>query len=449
LSSNGIDRTRRILSGIRELQSSRYDAYYTYNRNDPAAGYLRRMISVEEATRRVQATAAPLPAERVLLTEATGRVLREAVHADRPFPPFDRVTMDGVALSYAAVAAGQRQFVIESTLFAGQPPTPLRDARAAIEIMTGAVLPPGTDAVVRYEDLLIEQQPDGRRLATLQVPPPGAGHNVHGRGSDHPAGALLLPAGTLLGPAEIAVAATVGAVTLPVARRPRVAVVSTGDELVDISEAPAAHQIRRSNAYMLLAAVRQAGAEGNIFHFDDDPAALAAGLPPLLREYDALLLSGGVSMGKADYLPQALQEAGAEQLFHQVQQRPGKPFWFGRHPQGAVIFALPGNPVSTFINYYRYAAPWLRAVQLPAPQFTAPAPAVLAADVTFKPPLTHFLLVSLRPDADGRLRATPERAHGSGDLASLLPSDGFVELPAERDFFAAGEVLPAWRFRGQ
>ncbi|RAK70474.1 molybdopterin molybdotransferase MoeA [Hymenobacter edaphi] len=407
------------------------------------------MISVEEATRLVRATAAPLPAERVLLTEAPGRVLREAVHADRPFPPFDRVTMDGIALRFAAVATGQRQFIIEQTQFAGQPPTPLRDATAAIEIMTGAVLPPGTDAVVRYEDLLIEQQPDGRRVATLQVPPPAAGHNVHRRGSDHPAEALLLPAGTVLGPAEIAVAATVGATTLSVARRPRVAVVSTGDELVDISEVPAAHQIRRSNAYMLLAAVQQAGAAGSLFHFDDDPAALAAGLPPLMREYDVVLLSGGVSMGKADYLPQALRGAGAEQLFHQVQQRPGKPFWFGRHPAGAVVFALPGNPVSTFINYYRYAAPWLRAVQLPAPQFAAPEPAVLAADVTFKPNLTHFLLVSLRRSPDGRLLARPERAHGSGDLASLLPSDGFVELPAERQAFQAGEVLPVWRFRGQ
>ncbi|RTQ46757.1 molybdopterin molybdenumtransferase MoeA [Hymenobacter gummosus] len=405
------------------------------------------MISVDEATRRVQATATPLPAETVLLTQAAGRVLREAVYADRPFPPFDRVTMDGIALRYEATAAGQTQFVLESTQFAGQPPAALRDAAAAVEIMTGAVLPPGTDAVVRYEDLRIEELPDGRRLATVLAPPPAAGHNVHRQGSDQAAGALLLPAGTLLGPAEIAVAATVGAVTLAVARRPRVAVVSTGDELVDIADEPAPHQIRRSNAYMLLAAVQQAGAEGQLFHFDDDPAALAAGLPPLLTGYDAVLLSGGVSMGKADYLPQALQAAGAEQLFHQVQQRPGKPFWFGRHPGGAVVFALPGNPVSTFINYYRYAAPWLRAVQLPAPQFAPPAPAVLAADVTFRPALTHFLLVSLRPDATGRLLATPERAHGSGDMASLLPSDGFVELPAERTEFRAGEVLPVWRFR--
>ncbi|MCC3159812.1 molybdopterin molybdotransferase MoeA [Hymenobacter sp. 15J16-1T3B] len=405
------------------------------------------MITVDEATRLIQATAAPLPAERVLLTEAAGRVLRAPVHADRDFPPFDRVTMDGLALRYAAVASGQTQFVLESTQFAGQAPVPLRDATAAIEIMTGAVLPPGTDTVVRYEDVRIEEHAAGRRVATLDGPPPAAGHNVHRRGSDRLAGNLLLPAGTVLGPAELAVAATVGAVTLTVARRPRVAVVSTGDELVDISEQPAAHQIRRSNAYMLLAAVQQAGAEGTILHFDDDPAALHAGLPPLLTGYDAVLLSGGVSKGKADYLPQALQQAGAVQLFHEVQQRPGKPFWFGRHPAGAVVFALPGNPVSTFVNYYRYAAPWLRAVQLPAPQFAAPERAALAADVTFKPRLTHFLLVSLVPSPDGRLLARPERAHGSGDLASLLPSDGFVELPAERDSFAAGEVLPVWRFR--
>lgn len=405
------------------------------------------MISVAEATALVRATATPLPTEHVLLTEAGGRVLRQALHADRAFPPFDRVTMDGIALSYAAVAAGQTEFIIERTQLAGQAPLPLSDARACVEIMTGAVLPPGTDAVVRYEDLRIDEQPDGQRRATVLLPPPAAGHNVHALGSDRPAGDLLLPAGTVLGPAEIAVAATVGAVSLAVARRPRVAVVSTGDELVDIAAEPAPYQIRRSNAYMLLAAGQQAGAEGRLFHFDDDPAALARGLPALLADYDAVLLSGGVSMGQADYLPAALRAAGCQQLFHQVQQRPGKPFWFGRHPQGAVVFALPGNPVSTFINYYRYAAPWLRAVQLPTPQWAAPEPAALAADVVFRPRLTHFLLVSLRPGPDGRLRAHPERAHGSGDLASLLPSDGFVELPAGRDFFAAGEVLPVWRFR--
>ena len=156
-------------------------------------------------------------------------------------------------------------------------------------------------------------------------------------------------------------------------------------------------------------------------------------------------------MGKADFLPGVLRELGVEQVFHEVKQRPGKPFWFGQQPGGAVVFALPGNPVSTFVNFYRYARPWLLAVQQPAgtpAAGAAPVPAVLTQPIDFKPPMTHFLLVSLEPGPDGRLLATPERAGGSGDMASLLTSSGFLELPPEPEHFPAGTVLPAWRFRG-
>ncbi len=260
-----------------------------------------------------------------------------------------------------------------------------------------------------------------------------------------------MPAGTVLGPAEMAVAATIGAATVAVTRRPRVAVVSTGDELVPIADTPAAHQIRRSNGLMLQAAAETAGALTEAFHFDDDPAALRRGLPALLTGFDAVVLSGGVSMGKADFLPGVLRELGVEQLFHEVKQRPGKPFWFGQQPGGAAVFALPGNPVSSFVNFYRYARPWLQAVQQPAGAAVAAAatvPAVLTRPVDFNPPMTHFLLVSLEPGPDGRLLATPERAGGSGDMASLLTSSGFLELPPEPVHFPAGTVLPVWRFRG-
>ncbi|MBT2557009.1 molybdopterin molybdotransferase MoeA [Hymenobacter sp. ISL-91] len=408
------------------------------------------MISVAEATRLVAATARPLGTELLSLPLAAGRILHEELRADRDFPPFNRVAMDGIALRYEALAAGQREFLVEATQFAGQPPVATPNATAAVEIMTGAVLPAGLDTVIRYEDLTFRTDEAGRRHATVQALPPRAGHNVHARAADRQQGDLLLPAGTQLQPAEMAVAATVGAATVAVARRPRLAVVSTGDELVPIAEQPAAHQIRRSNGLMLQAAAWQAGAEADGFHFDDDPAALRAGLPALLAGYDAVVLSGGVSMGKADFLPEILQELGVEQLFHGVAQRPGKPFWFGAKVGGAVVFALPGNPVSTFVNFYRYVQPWLRAGQQPAGAAAAgsgPVPAVLTAPVDFKPALTHFLLVSLKPGPDGRLLATPERAGGSGDMASLLTSSGFLELPPERTHFPGGTVLPVWRFR--
>ncbi|RPD49473.1 molybdopterin molybdenumtransferase MoeA [Hymenobacter sediminis] len=414
------------------------------------------MISVEEATRFVAATVRPLSVEYLSLPLAAGRILREDLRADRDFPPFNRVAMDGIALRFAAVEAGQPEFRIESTQFAGQPPTPLHDPEAAVEIMTGAALPEGVDTVIRYEDLTFRTDADGQRYATVQALPPRQGHNVHARAADRRQGDLLVPAGTRLEPAEVAVAATIGAATVAVTRRPRVAVVSTGDELVPITEQPAAHQIRRSNALMLQAAAWQAGAEAETFHFNDDPEALRLGLPALLEGFDAVILSGGVSKGKADFLPETLRELGVEQVFHEVQQRPGKPFWFGQQPGGAVVFALPGNPVSTFVNFYRYARPWLLAVQQPTIEATdspvtawlgGPVSAVLTEDVQFKPRLTHFLLVSLEAGPDGSLLATPERAGGSGDMASLLTSAGFLELPPEQELFPAGTVLPAWRCR--
>ncbi|MGI4762040.1 MAG: molybdopterin molybdotransferase MoeA [Janthinobacterium lividum] len=404
------------------------------------------MISVEDAYRQVLATARPLPTETVPLAAAVGRVLRQAIVADRDFPPYNRVTMDGIALAYSSLAAGQTTFPIERTQLAGAEPTPLANPQAAVEIMTGAALPPGTDTVIRYEDLDFSDEPS--RRVTVRVAPPRAGHNVHAQGSDQPAGAPLLAPGLVLSPAEIAVAATVGAAILAVTRHPRLAVVSTGDEIVDIEATPLPHQIRRSNGPMLAAALALAGCESQEFHLVDDLASLKAELPALLAGFDAVLLSGGVSKGQADFLPQALRELGVTEIFHRVAQRPGQPFWFGQAPGGAVVFALPGNPVATFANYYRYVQPWLRQCQgLPA-EASQPAFAELAGTVEFKPTLTYFLAVHLENAPDGRLLAYPTPTAGSGDLAGLLAADGLLELAAEQTQFAAGTTWPVWRFRG-
>ncbi|MFD1874542.1 molybdopterin molybdotransferase MoeA [Hymenobacter bucti] len=401
------------------------------------------MLSVADAYQQILATARPLSSETVPLAAAVGRVLHQTITADRDFPPYNRVTMDGIALSFAALAAGQITFPIERTQLAGAVPEPLHNPQAAIEIMTGAALPPGTDTVIRYEDLDFTDEP--ARWATVRVAPPRQGHNVHAQGSDQAAGAQLLAPGQLLSPAEIAVAATVGAATLAVARRPRVAIVSTGDEIVDVTETPLPHQIRRSNAYMLQAALTLDGAISTVFHFNDDLDTLKASLPPLLAKYDAVLLSGGVSKGKADFLPQALRESGAAELFHRVAQRPGQPLWFGQRPGGAVVFALPGNPVATFAAYYRYVQGWLRACQqaIPRPLVFAE----LTEAVEFKPTLTYFLAVRLENAPGGRLLAHPAPTAGSGDLAGLLTADGLLELAPEPTHFAAGTAWPVWPYR--
>ncbi|HEX8330774.1 MAG TPA: molybdopterin molybdotransferase MoeA [Hymenobacter sp.] len=405
------------------------------------------MLSPAEATARVLATARPLPAETVPLPQAAGRILAETLTADRDFPPFNRVAMDGIAVAHAAWAGGQTEFVIQHTQYAGAAPQPLLDAQQAVEVMTGAVLPAGTDVVVRYEDIELH---DNR--AAIQIPPPATpGINIHHQAADRRVGDALLRPGTRLGPAELAVAATVGAAEIAVTRAARVAVVSTGDELVSIEVTPLPHQIRRSNAYALQALFAQTGADVSLFHLPDGLDELRRGLTNILDAgFDAVVLSGAVSKGRADHLPGLLRELHVEELFHEVQQRPGKPMWFGARLGGPVVFGLPGNPVSTFLTACRYVRPWLRACQQPAnaadlaAAAEAPAPAVLVVDINFKPHLTHFVPVRLTVDAEGRRLATPLRVGGSGDLASLIEATAFLELPPEPAEFPAGSVWPAW-----
>ncbi len=398
------------------------------------------MISVIDATAIIQAHLLRLPAETTPLDMATGRILREPVTADRDFPPFDRVTMDGIAFRYEAFAAGQRTFRIEGTQFAGQPQQTLQHPDACWEVMTGAMLPVGADTVIRYEDI---KTAGGQ--ATIQVDNLTAGQNIHRQGVDRRSGDGLIQVGQLMQPAHIAVAATVGKATVETTRLPRVALISTGDELVGVGETPLPHQIRQSNTWMIRAVLAGMGIQASLHHIHDDRQTLTDELGKLLAENDLLILSGGVSAGKADFVPDVLTALGVQRHFHQVAQRPGKPLWFGSTAgDQQVVFALPGNPVSTTMCVYRYIVPHLRAsVGLPA----APAlTAALARDFTFKPPLTFFLPVSLAVAADGKLTAEPLPGSGSGDFANLMDAGAFLELPADRSDFAQGEALPVWRF---
>lgn len=405
------------------------------------------MLSVAEALLLVLTHRLHLPDETVPLHRAVGRVLAEPLLADRDFPPFDRVTMDGIALTFTlgwpAPVAGN-ELLIEATQFAGEPPLALSHRAHAIEVMTGAVLPEGTLTVVRYEDLAMTER-EGRRYATLRISPQ-PNQNIHRRGEDRRAGDLLVPAGTRLSPAEIAVAASVGKANVRVQGRPRVAVISTGDELVPVSETPLPHQIRRSNGLMLVAALAQRGLEADEFHLTDDRDALVQRLREILANFDVLLLSGGVSAGKKDFVPGVLAELGVRKQVHQVAQRPGKPFWFGTHPDGPVVFALPGNPVSTFLCFLKYVLPvTAKFGSQPGP---TPNHATLTETVTFKPDLTYFVPVSTHLDPEtGQRLARPLKGSGSGDFANLLDCDGFLELPAGRDEYAAGEAFGYLGFR--
>ncbi len=398
------------------------------------------MITVQEATEIIRQHRLDFPVEEVPLTEAIGRVLREDLFADRPFPPYDRVTMDGIAIQYANFANGQRDFPIEKVIAAGDPEGVLENPDNCVEIMTGAVLPKGADIVIRYEDLEIKAG-----VAKIMTEAIKSSQNVHWKGSDRKQGSKIVEAGQLISPAEVGVAATIGKAKLKVTRLPKTAIISTGDELVDVSETPLPHQIRRSNVYRLQASLKQYKIEVDAYHLIDDQASIEKAIEQMLDTYDILLLSGGVSKGKFDFVPAAMEALGVKKLFHRIKQRPGKPFWFGSAPTGALVFALPGNPVSSFMCTQRYFVPWLRH-SLGLDTLNLPI-ACLEQSVTFKPDLTYLCQVSTRFDTDGRLLAKPAEGHGSGDLANLVEADAFMELPRGKDVFEAGECFPVYFYR--
>jgi molybdopterin molybdotransferase len=267
------------------------------------------------------------------------------------------------------------------------------------------------------------------------------GHAIHRRGSDHAAGTVVISAGTRLTGREIAVAASVGAATVTVSHLPKIALVVSGDELVEVASPVAPHQIRRSNDYALRAALMSAGYPRiERFHLRDSRHEIEHLLWHILAEYDVILLTGGISKGKFDFLPAALDLQGVRKVFQGVAQRPGKPFWFGVSSHHKPIFALPGNPVSAYTCLHRYVLPALAHAsgQTPAP----PRTVALAAPVRFAPPLAYLLPVRLSSGPRAELLATPDPSNTSGDFAGLLGTDGFIELPAGETDFPAGTLAP-------
>ncbi|PTM14168.1 MAG: molybdopterin molybdenumtransferase MoeA [Bacteroidetes bacterium] len=397
------------------------------------------MLSVRDAYAIVLNQARDFGTETIPLHQGIGRILREDWHSDRELPPYDRVTMDGIAVHYAT-AVQQAQLVVAGVVAAGDPEAELADPTQCLEIMTGAMLPRGCDTIIRYEDVTIE---NGRATIneTYQQ-----GQNIHTQGQDRQAGELLVPAGTLLSASEIGVGASVGRADIQVARFPKTIIISTGNELVEVHETPAAHQIRRSNVYRLQATLNHWGLTVATAHLPDDEDLIVSALTTFVADYDLVVLSGGVSKGKFDFLPAALAKIGVEKHFHVIAQRPGKPLWFGTHPvTKTTVFALPGNPVSSFMCTQVYLQDWLKAS---LGQTIAPLPhGILQAEVRFKPALTYFLEVKIAYDAQGRILAFPQQGNGSGDLANLLNADAFIRLPPDREYFGVGEVFPIYGYR--
>ncbi len=382
-----------------------------------------------------------LPVESLPVAQCAGAVLRENVYAERDHPPFDRVSMDGIAIASSAAASNQRRFRVQATQAAGEAPLTLRNGEHCIEIMTGAVLPVGCDCVVPIERVRLDDDSAEVDQAAVLAP----WKNVHRRASDQRQGALLLSTGTVLHAPEIAVAASAGMARLRVSGQPSIIVISTGSELVEPGEPIAPHQIRRSNAYAVAAALREHGfqrvAED---HIADDAGVLHERLSQHLRTHEVLVLSGGVSMGKFDLVPQTLEALGVQRLLHGVAQRPGRPMWFGTTHDGRAVFALPGNPVSTLVCLSRYVLPALFAAM--GVRSADSERIALATALEWAPALTGFMPVKVTHDEWGRPWATPCPTNGSGDFTGLALTDGFVELPPGPTSLSKGFLTRLYRW---
>ena len=337
-------------------------------------------------------------------------------------------------------------FAIEGVQAAGSPQKTLKNSESCLEVMTGAILPKNTDAVIPYELVAIE---NGN--ATVNLDEVKELQNIHLQGRDRAKGEIVIEKNTLVTPAEIGVLATVGKAKVKVVGQPKILIVSTGNELVEVTETPLAHQIRRSNVYSLISLLKRLSIEADTRHLTDDKENLKRQIQTYLETYDVLLFSGSVSKGKFDFLPEVLEELGVEKLFHKVKQRPGKPFWFGQRAAVEVrgvenkttIFAFPGNPVSTYVNCLKYFYPWYqKSIGIAATKETA----VLSVDFNFKSSMTYFLQVKLENKA-GALVAIPQIGNGSGDLTNLVDADAFLELPADKTEFKKGEFYPILRYR--
>lgn len=400
------------------------------------------MLTIAEAERLIGQHLPCLPIESLPLAQCSGAVLRENIYSERDQPPFDRVVMDGIALDSAAPREGIRRLRIQAMQAAGDAPLALASRSGCIEVMTGAVLPGGCDAVIPVEQLTVTEG-EAELAAGVSVEP---WQYVHRRGSDTQQGSLLLAAGTRLAAPEVAIAASAGMARVRVSHQPTLAVISTGNELVEPGETVLPHQVRRSNVYGILAALRCHGfqrvAED---HVRDEPETLRSRLRFHLDTHDVLILSGGVSAGRFDLVPRVLSELGARTIFHRVAQRPGKPLWFGIGPTGAAVFALPGNPVSTLVCLARYVIPALFAAmgETPAPQ---PEKIALRGPFEVATELASFLPVRTEVDEWGRAWAVPCPTNGSGDFVALGGTEGFVELPAGPGTFPKGFVARLYRW---
>jgi molybdopterin molybdotransferase len=397
-----------------------------------------KILSFEDARQTVEqhATKFAVPStERIPLDASEDRILAETIHADRDLPPFPRAMRDGYAVKAADLANLPAKLKILGEIKAGGDPSNLQiSAGEAVAIMTGAPAPSGADAVVMVEHT-------SREGDIVQITKGiDSGENIVPTGAEARLGATILSPGLRINVAAIAVAASVGKSDLLVNRKPRVAILSTGDEIVAITQTPGPHQIRNSNMHSLAAQVRIAGAEPVLLPIAPDEKVRLRELIEQGLQSDLLLLSGGVSVGRYDFVEQVLEDLGAEFFFTGALIQPGKPVVFGR-ARGKYFFGLPGNPISTMVTFELFARPLIEALSGAEPRNIRFLRAKLKSSITRKSGLKRFLPGMLSGEFENtEVELAPWQ--GSGDLASTARTNCYVVVAADRETIEAGDWIP-------
>ncbi|MEI6946861.1 molybdopterin molybdotransferase MoeA [Paraflavisolibacter sp. H34] len=396
------------------------------------------MITFPEVHALLAAQARSFGVEEVKLEEASGRVLAENVRADRPYPPFNRSAMDGYALKYSDWEQGIRRFRVAETLYAGSVPTRELQSGQCFKIMTGAAVPEGADTVVRREDTS-EWGSDKSAYVDLLLDGCRPFQNISRKGEDLKAQAEIIDTAIRLEPSVIGLLATLGKSTVLVERLPRVALFTTGNEVVPVEAPVGPVQIRNSNRWLLQSFLGRWGIAPFICrHLPDDVDSLRSALQSAL-EADILILSGGVSAGDADYVPQVLEELGVKKLFHKVAIKPGKPLWCGQLPGGGMVFALPGNPFSCLVNANLFIQHYLQCCfGLPGVQ---PVFLPLYGGRSKKTKLDEFFPVRLSGRPTGLV---PVVLNGSGDIRLGLGAQGLALHAAGQEDLPEGEIVPCY-----
>ena len=392
------------------------------------------MISRREALDRVLARAERQPAEQVLLLEAAGRVLAEDIAADHDVPPFPRSSMDGYAVRAADVTNVPATLEVVGLVAAGVTPDFEVQTGQAAKIMTGAPVPPGADAVVMVERTA---RPDSQHVEIQAAVL--AGSNIAPLGTEAKAGQIVARAGTYITPAVISVLATFGRNVVKAYRAPSVAILASGDEIVDVSKTPATSQIRNSNSYCLFVQVNQAGAKPSLLGIaGDDKSVLRAKVTEGLK-YDVLLTTGGVSMGDLDLLEEVFSGSGCEVYFNKVAVKPGKPMVFAK-AGGTLIFGLPGNPVSAATTFELFVRPAIRKM-MGFTTFELPVVKARLADNFQNRSEREYYAVAVTKYADGNYLTQPLRSKGSADIFAFGQSNSYLICPRDRTEFVAGEEV--------